>query len=400
MGKKEAAASKEVAERYFAAAAARDPEAMAALWSDDGVDRLVGMADLPGPEGVKAYFTEVFSAFPDFDFEVLSMTAEEDRCAVRWRATGTFAGPGSFQGLAPTGARVELEGCDLLQVDDGTIVGNDAYLNAADIARQLGAMPDAGSKAEQRLTAVANARTKVGSKLAAGEPESVAEGVWLIRGGFPSKTMNIYLIEDEGGVTVFDAGIKSMTNAVAAAGARMGGIKRVVLGHGHADHRGVAPGLGAPVFCHPAEKADAEGDGGLHYFTMETLGQPARWLMPRLLEHWDGGPVQIAGTVDEGDEVAGFKVVHLPGHAPGLIGLWRESDRLALVSDCFYTLDPQTGIKGHARVPLGAFNEDTEVARASIRKLAAMEPAAAWSGHADPLVGDVRSLLETAANET
>ena len=230
--------------------------------------------------------------------------------------------------------------------------------------------------------------------------EPVADGVWLVRGGFPSKTMNVYLIEDGDGVTVFDAGIKAMTGSVAAAGARLGGINRVVLGHGHADHRGVAPGLGAPVFCHPAEKSDAEGDGGLQYFTFDDLGLPARFLMPRLLRHWDGGPVEIAGTVEEGDEVAGFRVVHLPGHAPGLIGLWREADRLALVSDCFYTLDPQTGRKGHARVPHSAFNEDTEVARASIRKLAAMEPAAAWAGHADPLVGDVRSLLETAASTT
>ena len=73
-----------------------------------------------------------------------------------------------------------------------------------------------------------------------------------------------------------------------------------------------------------------------------------------------------------------------------MIGLWRESDRLALTSDCFYTLDPQTGLKGHARVPHAAFNEDTEQARASIRKLAELEPASAWPGHADPLRGDVQ----------
>ena len=91
---------------------------------------------------------------------------------------------------------------------------------------------------------------------------------------------------------------------------------------------------------------------------------------------------------------------HLPGHAPGLIGLWRAADRLALVSDCFYTLDPQTGRHGHPRVPHDAFNHDTEQARASIRKLAAMEPAAAWAGHADPLTGDVRAQLERAADTT
>jgi hypothetical protein len=45
------------------------------------------------------------------------------------------------------------------------------------------------------------------------------------------------------------------------------------------------------------------------------------------------------------------------------------------------------------RVPHEAFNWDTEKARASIRKLAEMEPAAAWPGHADPLKGDVRGQL-------
>jgi glyoxylase-like metal-dependent hydrolase (beta-lactamase superfamily II) len=125
--------------------------------------------------------------------------------------------------------------------------------------------------------------------------------------------------------------------------------------------------------------------------------------MPLLLKTWDGGPVPIAGTISEGEDVAGFEVIHLPGHAPGQIGLWRESDRLALTSDCFYTLDINTGRRTHPptpRLPHRAFNQDTEQARASIRKLAALEPAAAWPGHADPLVGEVRSQLERAADTT
>jgi hypothetical protein len=63
-------------------------------------------------------------------------------------------------------------------------------------------------------------------------------------------------------------------------------------------------------------------------------------------------------------------------------------------------VDPQTGLHGHARVPHRAFNKDTEQARASIRKLAALEPATAWAGHANPLTGDVRGQLETAAATT
>ena len=49
-----------------------------------------------------------------------------------------------------------------------------------------------------------------------------------------------------------------MTAPLAAAGARLGGIKRIVLGHADADHRGAAPGLEAPVYCHPAEREAAE----------------------------------------------------------------------------------------------------------------------------------------------
>jgi glyoxylase-like metal-dependent hydrolase (beta-lactamase superfamily II) len=101
--------------------------------------------------------------------------------------------------------------------------------------------------------------------------------------------------------------------------------------------------------------------------------------------------------VEEGDLVAGFRVIHLPGHAPGLIGLLRDEDRLALVSDCFYTLDPQTGRGTPAHVPHPAFNQDTEQARASIRKLAALGPSIAWSGHAKPVAGDVHGQLEQAA---
>jgi glyoxylase-like metal-dependent hydrolase (beta-lactamase superfamily II) len=138
----------------------------------------------------------------------------------------------------------------------------------------------------------------------------------------------------------------------------------------------------------------------MHYVDWSKLRQPTRTVMPLLLKMWDGGPVKIEGTVAEGDDVAGFEVVHIPGHAPGQIALWRASDRLALVSDCFYTLDINTARPGPPRLPHRAFNQDTEQAQASMRKLAALEPATAWPGHAGPVTGDVRAQLEHAADTT
>jgi hydroxyacylglutathione hydrolase len=392
------ASATEIAKQYFEALDAHDLDRATALWAQDAVDRFVGAQELVGPEGVRQYFSALFAAFPDFTIEVLDCTTARQRTAVRWRARGTFAGPGTFEGFAATGARIDMEGCDVLTVSDDLIRHNDAYLDSGSIARQLGFLPPAGSKGEERLRRMANVRTRLLSRIHATPPERVADRVWLIRGGFPSKSMNVYLIEDEGAVTVFDAGIATMATPLAAAAARMGGIRRVVLGHADADHRGAAPSLRAPVFCHEVERQAAESPSAFRtYFDFSKLGPHGRLLMPRLLPVWDGGAVEVAGTVAEGEDIAGFRVVELPGHAPGLIGLFRESDRVALVSDCFYTLDPQTGIKGRARVPHPAFNIDTDQARDSIRKLADLEPTVAWAGHAGPVRGDVSAELRQAA---
>ena len=235
--------------------------------------------------------------------------------------------------------------------------------------------------------------------------EKVADGVWLLRGDFRG-AMNIYFLDDGDGVVQFDAGTKGMRKQARAAGEQLGGIKRVVLGHAHADHRGTAPYMGAPVFCHADEVADAESDAAIApYFDLAQLPvAPIRWLYPTLLRRWDGGAVKIAGTVAEGDEVAGFRVIHFPGHAPGLIGLWRESDRVALVSDVIYLVDSVKLGKplppGEASVPHPAWAWDHAKAKQSVRKLAALDPTVVGAGHAEPLVADsLRETLERAAEK-
>jgi hydroxyacylglutathione hydrolase len=212
--------------------------------------------------------------------------------------------------------------------------------------------------------------------------------------------MNVYLIEDGDGVVVFDTGEKGMAAAIAAAAERLGGITQVVLGHADTDHRGSAPKLGelAPVLCHTDAVAEAQGSGGRSYWDFRKLP-----LVPRLLHRglhrfvWDGGPVRIAGTVTAGDEIAGFEVVELAGHAPGLIGLWRASDRVALVSDTVYLID-MLGRRVPAHLPHVAYNLDTDRARESIRKLAALDPLVVGVGHLGPMRGPgVRAELEAAA---
>ncbi len=232
--------------------------------------------------------------------------------------------------------------------------------------------------------------------------EKVTDGVWLLRGD-ARKSMNIYFLEDGDGVVQFDAGTKAMVKKARAAVEQLGGLKRIVLGHAHADHRGTAPSLDAPVHCHPDEVPYAESDAALwSYLDLSQLPAPARWIYPTLLRRWDDGAVKIDGTVSEGDEIAGFRVIHFPGHAPGQIGLWRERDRVAIVSDVVYLID-STRLgrplpKGEASVPHPAWGWDHAKAKESVRKLAALEPVLVCTGHDEPLRGEnLRPALERAA---
>ena len=391
-------ATEQTARAYFAAVNAHDLDTAVSLWAPGGREHVRGQVDGVAPDDVREFIGALLGAVPDLRFEIVATTTEGARCAVQWQMRGAFAGESGLRGVEPTGAPVLLEGIDLLTVRDGRIVTNDAFSDSMTFAEQVGLLPRRGSAAERAMVGALNAKTRLGRRLAGPGAEPVADGVWVVQGQ-PARC-NVYLLADADGVTLFDAGARTMVRAVASAAAPLGGVRRIVLGHGHTDHRGVANAFGVPVLCHPDEVLDAEGSGGFRYWGEKLPDLPAPMRPVHRMLHryfWDGGPVTIADTVSEGDEIAGFRVVHIPGHAPGLIALWREHDRLALVSDAFYTIDMWSR-DVEPRLPIHAYNYDTEQARASLRKLAELDPAAAWPGHARPVLTDVRAQLLRAAD--
>jgi steroid delta-isomerase-like uncharacterized protein len=163
--KPKARSAKQVATAYFDAIRDRDLEAMVAVWKPGSTDHLYGLADLRVPEDLRAWFGSLFRAFPDFEMVVEDMVAYGDKAAVRWSATGTFTGEEKFQGIAATGAEVKLEGLDLLTIEDGQIVENRAYTDGMEMARQMGAMPPAGSVGERAMFGMVNARTAAGGAI-------------------------------------------------------------------------------------------------------------------------------------------------------------------------------------------------------------------------------------------
>jgi len=150
-----------VARAYFEAVARRDLDAMESFYAPGGTGEIHGLTELRAGDTYRPWFAALFAAFPDFEFEVLDLMATGEKAAVRWRARGSFTGSESFEGLAPNGASVEVQGCDVLTVRDGLIQRNDAYMNAADMARQLGALPPQGSLPEKAMTGALNLKTRL-----------------------------------------------------------------------------------------------------------------------------------------------------------------------------------------------------------------------------------------------
>jgi steroid delta-isomerase-like uncharacterized protein len=154
-----------VGSAYFEAVTRRDAGGMAALWEPGGIDELHGVVALRAPEEVREWFANTFAAVPDMRMEVLDLVADGEKVAVRWRMTGSFSGKARFEGMLATGAAIDITGCDVLTVRKGRIQRNDAYMNGAQLARQLGALPPQGSLAERAMTAALNLKTRVAGLL-------------------------------------------------------------------------------------------------------------------------------------------------------------------------------------------------------------------------------------------
>jgi ketosteroid isomerase-like protein len=149
----------ETVRSYFDAVIARDAEAMAEHWADDGIEEILPVGIFRGPEEVKDWFNELFTAVPDFDMTLDRVLAHENNVLVQWRASGDFTG-GPLMGVEPTGRHIELRGLDWLEVEGDKVVRNTAFADGAKLARDMGMLPPEGSAAEKAMFSAFNAFTK------------------------------------------------------------------------------------------------------------------------------------------------------------------------------------------------------------------------------------------------
>ncbi len=74
--------------------------------------------------------------------------------------------------------------------------------------------------------------------------------------------------------------------------------------------------------------------------------QPDKFMAHFFWRIFHGPGHKVDRTIGEGDEVAGFQVLDVPGHSAGHVAFWRESDRVLILGDVLANMDQYTGIPG------------------------------------------------------
>jgi steroid delta-isomerase-like uncharacterized protein len=154
--------------RWEAAWNSHRPERLLELMTDDIVyDDSSWPRTMRGHGDVREFLESAWRAMPDLEFHMEEgpfVTENGTKAAFYWSGAGTFTGPLEPPGFAPTGERVEFDGCDVHEYRDGRVCRLRIVFNMMDVGRQLGLVPKQGSRVEragaaaQRLGVRARAR--------------------------------------------------------------------------------------------------------------------------------------------------------------------------------------------------------------------------------------------------
>ena len=210
--------------------------------------------------------------------------------------------------------------------------------------------------------------------------KQIAEDVYLLA-GFPPNGINVYLIGD----VILDAGTRLDKGRILKQ-AQGRTVRAHALTHAHPDHQGashaICEALNIPYWVSEGD-ADAAASGDL-----------SRTMPPgplsRISARSMGGPGHpVARQLKDGDFVGGFTVFETPGHSPGHVSYWRESDRVLITGDVVFNMSMVTGLPG-LRQPPRLFSVDPKLNRESARRLASLRPETVCFGHGPVLANGTR----------
>lgn len=220
-----------------------------------------------------------------------------------------------------------------------------------------------------------------------------------------STKVNVYVVEDAGGVTVIDAGLPGYWDDLAGELTTMGrsldDVRAVVLTHAHDDHIGFAERMRTerhvPVRVHAGDAGRARGEavpknegGGtvrpwpvitfLVYAVRRGYLRTQRIHEVRTFD--DGATLDVPGTP---------RVIHVPGHTAGSVALQLPDRSSIFVGDSFITLNVVSGASGPRLFP--NFNLDNAMALASLARYQGIEAEHVLPGHGEQWTGGLAEAV-------
>lgn len=129
------------------------------MWTATTVERFPDQTAV-GADAIAAYFQAAFDAMPDFHIEIQGLVEDGDDVMVRWHLAGTHSGA-TWQGIAPTGKRLSLDGIDHFVLHDGKVISNFVVFDQMQFARQVGLLPADGSPGDRAAKAAFGAVTRL-----------------------------------------------------------------------------------------------------------------------------------------------------------------------------------------------------------------------------------------------
>ncbi|MGI9099916.1 MAG: ester cyclase [Solirubrobacteraceae bacterium] len=142
---------------------ARDLQTLRRFWSAETVARFPQGA-YRGTDAIAAYFAEALASLPDWHMEIVALVEQGDDVFVHWHLTGTHSGS-PFQGIAPSGRAIALDGMDHVVMRDGVVVTTFVVYDQMQFARQIGMMPQDGSRGDRAVKAAFNAKSRLLGRL-------------------------------------------------------------------------------------------------------------------------------------------------------------------------------------------------------------------------------------------
>ncbi|AUS78145.1 MBL fold metallo-hydrolase [Actinoalloteichus sp. AHMU CJ021] len=222
---------------------------------------------------------------------------------------------------------------------------------------------------------------------------------------------NWFIVEDDDGLTVVDAGLPTswepLRQALADLGRRLQDVEALVLTHGHFDHLGFAERmrseLGVPVLVH-------DNDVPLTRHPRQYgRSRPLSWYLATQLRAaplvagfvrnraWWPKPVEEVHRIRDTELVVpgGPRVLYTPGHTLGHCAFHFPERDAVIAGDAVVTLNPYRGTTG-PQIVSGAATVDPERALESLDAIAETSARTVLVGHGDDWTAGAERLVELA----